>query len=1029
MKKITETLFSMQTMGTLILLFAFAIGTATFIENDFGAVAAKAVVYNATWFNILLLLLGINLCGKIIKDKLYRLKKFPVFLFHFAFLVILLGSAITRFVSYEGVMHIREGMMENTILSDNTFVDIEATDGDKTKMVSTKVLISSLTPGAYGESFEINDKEYKLESVKYIPNAGETIVETSGAGDPYIAFVFSDDKGRSTISLKYNDHVLLGGTKVNFADDFVEDAINIRLVDGKPELFISDFTTTLSMMTSTNDTLELNTWKPFEARNLYKIGDANIVLTNYYQNAEIEFVPYTGKGSMMNALVVEVSNGDNVKTVALRGGKGYKGQTNSFEFNGTLFNMTYGSKDIILPFAIQLLDFQLERYPGSNSPSSYASEVRVIDKINNDQFNYRIFMNNVLNYGGYRFFQSSYDADEKGTILSVNHDYWGTLFSYLGYFLMSLGMLLAIFYKNTRFAYLGKVIKKSVTDGNAIKVIALIIGLSAITQMSAQNLNKEVSEIPQISKDLAVSFGDIIVQSHDGRLEPMNTLSSELLRKISRKSKFEGLNADQVILGMMAYPTDWQRVKMIKVGHDEVKELIGVNGKYASYLDFINLSQGTYKLSKVVTEAYEKKPAQRSKFDNELIKVDERLNVCYMVFSSDLIKMLPDPTDIDEPWYSPVSKIKNIPQEDSLFITSIMPAILDAVAQGNDKLAVQLMNGVKDYQEKYSGSILPSESRVKYEIMYNKMQIFNNLSRLYAILGVIMIILLFVEMFKKSKVLSWIINFLIGIVIIGFILQTGGLALRWYISGHAPWSDGYESMIYIAWVTLLAGLIFAKGSKMTIAATTFLSAVILMVAHLSWLDPEVTNLVPVLKSYWLTIHVSVITASYGFLALSTLLGFMNLVLMILKTAKNRIKMDLKIEELTAISERSIVIGLYLLTIGTFLGGVWANESWGRYWGWDPKETWALVSILVYSFIAHMHYMPGMKSKFSFNFAALISYSVILMTYFGVNYYLSGLHSYAAGDPVPVPNFVYYAIAIVFITSIWAYIKDRKFQLK
>ena len=214
---------------------------------------------------------------------------------------------------------------------------------------------------------------------------------------------------------------------------------------------------------------------------------------------------------------------------------------------------------------------------------------------------------------------------------------------------------------------------------------------------------------------------------------------------------------------------------------------------------------------------------------------------------------------------------------------------------------------------------------------------------------------------------------------------------------------------------------------MTIAATTILSSIILMVAHLSWMDPEVTNLVPVLKSYWLTIHVSIITASYGFLALSAILGFMNLLLMIMKTRKNAIKMDAKIGELTAINERSVVIGLYLLTIGTFLGGVWANESWGRYWGWDPKETWALVSVLVYSFIAHMHYMPGLKSKFAFNFAALISLGVILMTYFGVNYYLSGLHSYASGDPVPVPNFVYYSIAIVFAITILAYYRNSKFK--
>jgi cytochrome c-type biogenesis protein CcsB len=199
-----------------------------------------------------------------------------------------------------------------------------------------------------------------------------------------------------------------------------------------------------------------------------------------------------------------------------------------------------------------------------------------------------------------------------------------------------------------------------------------------------------------------------------------------------------------------------------------------------------------------------------------------------------------------------------------------------------------------------------------------------------------------------------------------------------------------------------------------------------MVAHLSWMDPEITNLVPVLKSYWLTIHVSIITASYGFLALGMLMGFINLVLMILKTKKNATNIDLKIKDLTAINERTLMIGLYMLTVGTFLGGVWANESWGRYWGWDPKETWALVSILVYSFILHLQYVPGLKNYFSFNFASLIGFSAIIMTYFGVNYYLSGLHSYAAGDPVPVPTFVYYTLAVVAIVSIWAFMNNRRF---
>ncbi|MDP3445557.1 MAG: cytochrome c biogenesis protein CcsA, partial [Ignavibacteria bacterium] len=284
----------------------------------------------------------------------------------------------------------------------------------------------------------------------------------------------------------------------------------------------------------------------------------------------------------------------------------------------------------------------------------------------------------------------------------------------------------------------------------------------------------------------------------------------------------------------------------------------------------------------------------------------------------------------------------------------------------------------------------------------------------------------FMNLFNERNWINKVLKYFFALIVLFFVFQTLGLGLRWYIAGRAPWSNGYESMIYIGWVTVLAGLIFSRKSQMTIAATSILASIILMVAHLTWMDPEITNLVPVLKSYWLTIHVSVITASYGFLALGALLGFINLILMILKSKSNFSKLQMRIKELNLINERTVIIGLYLLTIGTFLGGVWANESWGRYWGWDPKETWALVTVLVYTFIAHMGYTPGLKSDYSFSLATLVAYSSVIMTYFGVNYYLSGMHSYAAGDPVPVPSFVYYTVGVVFVVAVVAYINERKF---
>jgi len=253
---------------------------------------------------------------------------------------------------------------------------------------------------------------------------------------------------------------------------------------------------------------------------------------------------------------------------------------------------------------------------------------------------------------------------------------------------------------------------------------------------------------------------------------------------------------------------------------------------------------------------------------------------------------------------------------------------------------------------------------------------------------------------------------LFSLAMAGFIFHTAGLGIRWYISGHSPMSNGYESMLFISWVTMLAGFIFSRKSLLALAATCVLAGMTLMVAHLSFMDPEITNLVPVLKSYWLTLHVSVITGSYGFLGLGAILGLIVMIMMLFVNKKNQERISATIDELTVINYRTVTLGLYFLTIGTFLGAVWANESWGRYWGWDPKETWSLITIVIYTLVTHSRMIPGLKNVYTFNLLSLFAFSSVLMTYFGVNYYLSGLHSYAGGDPVPVPSFVYVAVIVL-----------------
>jgi cytochrome c-type biogenesis protein CcsB len=433
-----------------------------------------------------------------------------------------------------------------------------------------------------------------------------------------------------------------------------------------------------------------------------------------------------------------------------------------------------------------------------------------------------------------------------------------------------------------------------------------------------------------------------------------------------------------------------------------------------------------------VREAYNKDPKDRGMFEKELLKLDEKVNITSMIFSGSFMKVFPVPGHENNDWTFPenmghqhqVSSGGGIVEQ---FYPTYISALKSALQDGDWKLPNRIIAELEQYQQKHGGEILPSPGRVKAELFLNKMNVFSRLGKTYALLGLAFLGLLFTSVFKPKVNLKWPFRIAFGLLAFAFFMHTLGLGLRWYVSERAPWSNGYESMIYIAWTTILAGLIFSRKSAGGLAATTVLASTILMVAGMSWLDPEITPLVPVLKSYWLTIHVSMIAGSYGFLMLAAIIGVLNLIFMIFANQRNGGKVYRMVKEMTYISEMTAIGGLFMISIGTYLGGVWANESWGRYWGWDAKETWALVTILVYSFILHMRFIPGFRGLYAFNVATLFGWASVVMTYFGVNYYLSGLHSYAAGDPVPIPPSVFYTVISLAVIGLLALWRHKKYE--
>ncbi len=1017
MKKIISILSAPYIMGALLPTLAAVMGLATFVENDFGTNAAKALFYNTWWFEGIFVVLGINMFFNIFKSHLWKKGKLPIALFHTSFFLIIVGAALTRYIGYEGMMHIREGEATNEFLSLNTYVDGIVEKNGETKSFSEHVFMSEKSKDNFKSKVSLKGASVKLASIDYIQKTKIVPVE-SADGKPLLSLVVSGMGGRKDVDLFLGESIKIGAFEVGFGVDKELD-FNIYPVDDqlmlatKHDMFITD------MGTQQKSELDTSVPQPFYSRTLYGTEGFFIVRRNYMEGAILKPVAAerNEQGDFMESLVVKLQSGTETRQLTIQGHKDMVGMYDSVQINGLNVKLRYGAKVLEIPFDIHLNDFQLERYPGSKSPSSFASEVTLLDHENGVKKDYRIFMNNILNYKGFRFYQSSYDMDEKGTVLSVNNDFWGTLITYIGYFIMAVTMIWSLFASKSRFQYLGK----KVTElGQQRKALVLIMALGSSVLGYSQNID----DVIKISKDQGEKFGELWVLDNAGRFKPMNSLTGELLRKLVKHNSYKGYSSDVIVLSILSNPEVWKNIPLITVKDGPLKEIVGNKGKKAAFSDFFGASDN-YKLHEVVEEAYRTKPAYRNKLQNEIIKVDEQVNVFYLTQSGKLLKMFPNPSDSHQAWMLPGEYQSGMNEGDSLFVRNIFSIYLESLRQGNEKEASTYIDAISKYQHKFGAEVLPSQKVMEVEILYNKTNLFLLIAPVLFVLGFILLIIHFIFLFLPKQS-PYIVNYVgFGLLVLSFIVYTLGMALRWYIAGHAPWSNGYESMLLIGWAILFAGVIFSRKSDIIISIACIFSGIVLFVAHLSWMNPEITNLVPVLKSYWLTIHVAVLVSSYGFLGIGSLIGFFNLILIGLKKNKSKVKVDLTVSELTHIMEMSLTIGLYLLTIGSFLGGVWANESWGRYWGWDPKETWSLVTVMVYAFILHMRFIPSFKGIVLFNTVSVVGFFFVIMTYLGVNYYLAGMHSYAKGDPLPIPDLVYYIVITVFVVAGYAFYNSKR----
>jgi cytochrome c-type biogenesis protein CcsB len=1018
--KFIKFLFSPVFMGVFFVIFAVSMAAATFIENDFGSAASYSMVYNTRWFELIMLLLSVNLIGQVIIFKLFRKGKLPIGLFHLSFVLMIAGAGITRYFGWEGSIHIREGETSSSCYSSEKYIGYRIMDNSKSVIASHsgRYTMTSRIAENYKRDITLNNKKYELVLARIIPNAAETVAD-SPEGLPILSLLVSDGMdSRENVILKKGESKSVLGVSIGFSAPDQTD-VNISADSGSFRMSSKYELGTMSMMSHESKILNPGESIAMKPMQILTLKNIRIVPQQMSLAGTVKAVAIdpTQQETGRNAFIFHLFTGKQSGTIYLWDSESEPVASGSCTLDGYGFEITYGSKATTLPFDLRLNDFVLERYPGSSSPSGYKSNVTLIDKAGNIEKPFTIFMNNILKYKGYRFYQSSFDKDEKGTIFSVNHDLAGMLVTYTGYVLLFLFIILSLISRNSQF----RNIKASVWSSPLRKGVAAILFFMVISGFSALNAQKFVP-----GKEGSEEFGKVLVQDQKGRTKPLFALSNDILRKVSRENKFEGNTSMQVFLGLYFDFNNWKDMPLIRVSNKDIQKSLGITGNMASFSNLVDLNgNGSYKLSAEVNAAYEKAPAQRNKYDKEVMKVDEKVNIIYMIYKGDFMKVFPL-KDGSHNWGTAEEAIKSAGnKEDSLYLQKILPLLVEALQTNNSVSVKQISESVNGYQERFSEYALPSASKTKAEITYYKLAIFEKLFPFYSTIGLIMLIGLIIMVIKGRKETSLFVKVLGWLLFAGFLCHTFGLALRWYIAGHSPMSNGYESLIFISWVTLLAGFIFSRKSAFSLSATAVLAGLTLMVAHLSFMDPEITNLVPVLKSYWLTLHVSVITGSYGFLGLGAILGIITMILLMLSNPQNHERISATIDELTVINFKTLTLGLYFLTIGTFLGAVWANESWGRYWGWDSKETWSLITIIVYAFVTHSRMIPRMKSIYSFNLLSLIGFSSVLMTYFGVNYYLSGMHSYASGDPVPIPSFVYITVALLAGLCVAAYLKYRK----
>lgn len=643
-----------------------------------------------------------------------------------------------------------------------------------------------------------------------------------------------------------------------------------------------------------------------------------------------------------------------------------------------------GMQEEKLPFSLCLQKFEAKMHDGTNAVADYSSKFTVID--GDDKSEGEVSMNNIYSHQSYRLYQSSYDEDGKGSVLAINADPYGIPVTYTGYALLFISLVWMLFDPKGGYR---KLLKSPLLKKGAL-ITALILSMGNIQTLHAESATGNLQNAV-LPKETAEKFGELHILYND-RICPVQTFALDFCKKIYGARSYQGLTAEQVLSGWVFYGNTWANEPFIKIKSGEMKTAMNLPD-YASLNTFFNREMGGYTIGQYVQEYYN---GQQDKFHQQAADIDGKIQIIMELREGISLKVLPytftknvkaikDHSFIKAgttTWFSPVDKLPQaVEHQHALYIKNVFSLLNGDVKAGNTRRVNEFFVKMKKYQEVSSGNSLPTATQYKAERINNAFPFATILFMANLTLGFIALFYTIYRMTKKReiKALNIALPILLGV---SFLALTFGLALRWIISGNIPMSNGYESMLTVAWFVMLISILMQLRIRIVMVFGFLISGFFLLVSHINQMDPAIGQMMPVLNSPLLSIHVSIIMMSYALLSLTFICGIMGICL------------RSHGEELQALSRIFLYPALTTMGFGIFIGAIWANVSWGNYWSWDSKETWALITFMIYAVVVHTQSLPVFRKPLVYHIYITLAFMSIAMTYFGVNYFLTGMHSYA-----------------------------------